>query len=363
VRRGYDGAVSWFRSVLMQHRGKAVLGVLSCAAIIAGVAFSDGGLSRAGVVRFSGTVADVAATITGQPALLADAATTGRHAGFDTGTYPGDAAMRAWRTSGAPYEWTGYYLPAPCHPDTGWAGKRETLTSMGYGLAVIYVGQQTWGRTPGKAHMIPVTVSKKVRTRVGRGAKRRWVTRTVAHTVLRKAPPPPKDATCNADFVGKAHGATEAMDAIARTEREGFPRGTTVFLDVEYMDVTPPAMRDYYSAWVRTMLADGRYRPGIYVHTNNANVVYTDVKQEYLAAGLADEPPFWIAKSRGFDIHKLPSEMGHAFAAVWQGVLDVEQTWAGHKIPIDVNVAGSPSPSAATLASYVNAALGGRITD
>jgi hypothetical protein len=39
-------------------------------------------------------------------------------------------------------------------------------------------------------------------------------------------------------------------------------------------------------------------------------------------------------------------------------VLDVEQTWAGHKIPIDVNVAGVRSPSAA-LASYVSAAISG----
>jgi hypothetical protein len=319
---------------------------------------SDGGLSRARLAGFSGQVADVAATVTGQTALLADAVSTGRHMGFDTGTYPGDQAMRAWRSGGAPYEWTGYYLPAPCHQDAGWSGKREALTEMGYGLAVIYVGQQTWGRLPGMPHLVPVSVSRKVRTHVGRGSKRRWVTRTVTQTVMRKAPPPARDATCNADFVTAARGVADAHDAVARTEREGFPRGTTVFLDIEYMDVTPKAMRDYYSAWVHTVLADGRYRPGIYVHTNNADVVYRDVKQEYLAAGLTDEPPFWVAKSHGFDINKLPSEMGHAFAAVWQGVLDVEQTWAGHKIPIDVNVAGSPSPSAASLASYVNAALG-----
>jgi hypothetical protein len=347
----------------MRRRAKAALSLVSCVGVVAALAVSDGGLSRARVVGLTGEFAGAAATLTGQTALLADAVSTGRHMGFDTGTYPGDAAMRAWRTGGAPYEWTGYYLPAPCHPDAGWSGKRETLTSMGYGLAVIYVGQQTWGRTPGKPHMIPVSVSRKVRTRVGRGAKRRWVTRTVTQTVMRKAPPPPKNATCNADFVSAARGVTEAHDAVARTEREGFVRGSTVFLDIEYMDFTPPAMRDYYSAWVRTVLADGRYRPGIYVHTNNADVVYNDVKQAYLAAGLSDEPPFWVAKSRGFDIHKLPSEMGHAFAAVWQGVLDVEQTWAGHKIPIDVNVAGSPSPSAASLASYVAAALGTRNTD
>ena len=347
----------------MDRRAKTALSLLSFAAVVSALAVSEGGLSRARFAGISGQVADVAATITGQTALLADAVSTGRHMGFDTGRYPGDAAMRAWRAGGAPYEWTGYYLPAPCHPDDGWSGKRETLTAMGYGIAVIYVGQQTWGRTPGKPHYVPVTVSKKVRTRVGRGARRRWVTRTVTQTVRRKAPPPASDATCNADFVTAARGTTEATDAIQRTEREGFARGTTVFLDVEYMDSTPQAMRDYYSAWVRTVLADGRYRPGIYVHTNNATVVYNDVKREYLAAGLADEPPFWIAKSKGFDIHKLPSEMGHAFAAVWQGVLDVEQTWAGHKIPIDVNVAGSRSPSDASLASYLSAALAARAAD
>src|SRR5258705_7662870 len=347
----------------MHRRAKAALSIVWCVAILAAAALSEGGFSRVGIADFSGQVAEVAARITGQTTLLAGAATTGRHMGFDTGNYPGDDAMRAWRGSDAPYEWTGFYLPAPCHPDEGWSGKRETLTKMGYGLAVIYVGQQTWGRTPGEPYMIPVTVSRKVRTRVGRGAKRRWVTRTVTRMVMRKAPPTPKDATCSADFVSEARGVTEAQDAIARTEREGFQRGTTVFLDVEYMDRMPAAMRDYYSAWVRTVLADGRYRPGIYVHTNNADVVYTDVKREYPGARVAGEPPFWIAKSDGFDINKLPREMGHAFAAVWQGVLDVEQTWAGHRIPIDVNVAGSPSPSAATLASYVSALFASRPAD
>jgi hypothetical protein len=345
-----------FAGAIVHRRRVLALSLLSCASVAA-LALRDGGLSRAHLAGVTGRVAGVAASLTGQTALLADAVSTGRHMGFDTGTYPGDAAMRAWR-QGAPYEWTGYYLPAPCHPDDGWSGKRETLASMGYGLAVIYVGQQTWGRTPGKAHLIPVTVTKKVRSRVGRGTKRRWVTRTVTQTVMRKAPPPAKDATCNADFVTAARGATDGKDAVSRTAREGFAPGTTVFLDIEYMDVTPTAMRDYYSAWVRTVLADGRFRPGIYVHTSNADIVYNDVKREYLAVGLTDEPPFWVAKAHGFDIHKLPSEMGHAFAAVWQGVLDVEQTWGGHKIPIDVNVAGSPSPSDASLASYLTAALG-----
>ena len=82
------------------------------------------------------------------------------------------------------------------------------------------------------------------------------------------------------------------------------------------------------------------------MHTFNANTVYADVKSQYRAAGRVEDPPFWVAKSKGFDVTKLPSEVGHAFAAVWQGVLDVEQTWNGHKIPIDVNVSAPQSPSA-----------------
>jgi hypothetical protein len=301
--------------------------------------------NREKAVEVSARIAEVAAAATGQRAEIAEAVKEKGYLGFDTGNYPGDQAMHAWRTGGSPYEWTGYYLPAPCHPDDGWSGKRETLTSMGYGLAVVYVGQQTWGRTPGAPHYIPVAVRQRVKTRVGRGKSRRTVWRTITKTVMKRAPAPGRDETCNADFVSAERGKQDAYDAIARTSKEGFANGTTIFLDLERMDVVPKSMRDYYKKWVEVVLSDGRYRPGIYVHTFNANAVYADVKPLYTAAKRTDDPPFWIAKSRGFDITKLPSEMGHAFAAVWQGVLDVEQTWAGHRIPIDVNVSGSRSPS------------------
>lgn len=301
--------------------------------------------TRESIAKVSANIAEFAAAATGQRAVIADEVKTG-HLGFDTGTYPGDGAMLAWRTGGAPYEWTGYYLPSPCHPDEGWSGKRATLTEMGYGLAVVYVGQQTWGRMPGAPHLVPVQVSTRVRQRIGRGASRRSVWRTVTRTVLRRAPAPKPDATCNADFVSAARGARDGVDAVARTAGDGFVPGTTIFLDLERMDVLPQVMRDYYRAWVRAVLADGRFLPGIYVHTFNANTVYADVKAVYREARVTNEPPFWVAKSRGFDVTKLPSEVGHAFAAVWQGVLDVEQTWNGHKIPIDVNVSATKSPSA-----------------
>jgi len=301
--------------------------------------------ARDSVANASAQVAIAAATISGQEALLANEVAHPSYMGFDTGMYPGDEAMRAWRSGDSPYSWTGYYLPSPCHQDEGWSGKRETLTAMGYGLAVLYVGQQTWGRKPGAPHMERVRVPKKVTAYVGKRGHRRKVTRTVMKTVLRKAPRPAADATCNADFVNGPRGMRDGVDAALRTAGEGFPRGTTVFLDLERMDVLHQSMRDYYSAWVRAVLDDGRYVPGIYVHTDNANTVYNDVKAVYRSVGLESEPPFWVAKSRGFDTKKHPTEMGHAFAAIWQGVLDTKQTWNGHRIPIDVNVAALPSPS------------------
>ena len=87
--------------------------------------------ARESVANASAQVALAAATISGQEAPLANEVKNASYMGFDTGTYPGDDAMRAWRTGDSPYKWTGYYLPSPCHPDEGWSGKRETLTLDG----------------------------------------------------------------------------------------------------------------------------------------------------------------------------------------------------------------------------------------
>ena len=284
----------------------------------------------------------------------------GRHLGFDTYAYPGDDVMRAWRHKDVPYEWVGYYLPAPCHKGRSWVGKRERLAKMGWGMAVIYVGQQTWDRTPTGFETTYRTVRRtayvnkrvKVYRRVNGRRVARYVTRKVA--VKRNVRVPvrvkvdprqrPIDQ-CNAQLVSASRGVIEAKDAIARTQSEGFPRGTVIFLDIERMQLTPEKMREYYRAWTAHVLADGRYRPGFYAHTRNAALIYRDVKTVYATAGVVEEPPFWIAGGRDFSPDKQPHEVGHSFAAVWQGVLDVVQEWNGHRLPIDVNVAHVPDPS------------------
>jgi hypothetical protein len=253
------------------------------------------------------------------PVQLASAATgvgaaaAGRHLGFDTNVYPGDAAMQAWRDA-ARYEWVGFYLPAPCHKDDSWAGKRDRLVRQGWGMAVIYVGQQTWGRTPR-----PFS--------------------SAAAKAERRGP------ECSADCVHAARGATDANDAIARTATEGFPRGTIVFLDVERMERVPRVMRDYYREWTARVLADGRFRPGVYVHAHNAELMHADLAQVFASAGVAEEPTIWVASGRGFSKDKFPADVGHHFADVWQGMLDVVEKHNGVRLPIDVNVAAVPSPS------------------
>ncbi|MBV9879436.1 MAG: DUF1906 domain-containing protein [Gemmatirosa sp.] len=253
-------------------------------------------------------LADAAATAT--------AAMTGRHPGFDTNVYPGDHAMQAWKDEGG-YEWVGYYLPAPCHKDPSWSGKRERLAAMGWGTAVIYVGQQTWGKTP-----LPGSKAAQKAARSG--------------------------ATCNAHFVSGDRGTVDGADAVARTATEGFPRGTIIFLDVERMEHVPPTMRQYYERWAAAVLADGRYRPGVYVHAHNAEMVHDDLRTVFADAGVPADPTVWVASGRNFTRGAAPTDVGHAFATMWQGMLDIVETHGGVRLPIDVNVSAVPSPSEPT---------------
>jgi hypothetical protein len=270
---------------------------------------------RTGLADAAASVAQVASAVTGQPSPLADEQMDGKHLGFDTHTYPGELTMRAWKNApGSPYRWVGYYLPSPCHKDRSWTGRRQLLTDMGWGLAVVYVGEQSWGRAP--------------RPTAARLAS------------LRK-----QGTTCNADFLSASRGDADGVDAIAVTTAEGFPARSIVFLDLERMEKIPPAMRDYYRTWARRLLHDGHYLPGVYVHAFNAQVVHDDIKAEFVAAGVTEEPRIWVATGHGYEEGKAPQDVGFAFAGVWQGMIDVARRVADIRLPIDVNVSAWTSPS------------------
>lgn len=229
--------------------------------------------------------------------------------GFDTGIYPGDAAMRAWRAS-SPYRWVGYYLASPCHRDASWMGRRATLESMGWGTAVLYVGQQAFeGAAPNDTL-------------------------------------PPERIVCSNTLLTAEQGRADARDAAAKAAAEGFPPGTTIFLDVERMQQVPTSMVIYYQAWHDELLRDGRFVAGTYAHRLNAAELYALAQTAYLRAGRRDLPPFWVSGGAGFGLERAPAASGFPFAQLWQGTLDTRRSHGGVSLQIDENVATRPSPSA-----------------
>jgi len=267
------------------------------------------------VVGAAARFAQAAARVTGQEAKLADEYENGRHVGFDTYKYPGTKVMKIWKdTPGSPYKWVGFYLPAPCHSGRTWVGKRAEIDSMGWGVAVVYVGQQTWGRNPRR-----LTAAQR--------------------EALRK-----KDA-CSADLLSADEGRRDADDAVAVSKAEGFEKGLVVFLDIERMETIPQAMREYYRAWTARMLELGEYRPGVYAHRHNAAEIFADVQAVFKEKGVNETPRFWIAGGKGFHEGRAPQDAGFAFTGVWQGLLDVARSVAEVRLPIDVNVAKWESPS------------------
>ena len=232
----------------------------------------------------------------------------GAFAGFDTSVFPGDALLRAWRAS-SPYRWIGFYLPAPCHRETSWVGKRPVLEGMGWGIAVLYVGQQAFEADTAR-------------------------------------PDPAGPILCSRTLLSAERGRADAADAVQRALGEGFAPGTVVYLDVEPMRQIPPGMVAYYEAWTRELIRDGRYTPGTYAHRNNAGALYALAGPIFRAAGRSETPPFWIAGGAGFSLDQRAYGSGFPYAAIWQGTLDVDRSWGGFTLRIDENVANRLSPSA-----------------
>jgi hypothetical protein len=240
--------------------------------------------------------------------------------GFDISVFPGMSAMSAWKYPASPFRWVGYYLYAPCHRDSTWTGQYHALTTAGWGVAAIYVGQQDWTQ-------IPPDVAPLDQRAVASIASQRLV-------------------TCSSSLLSRAQGALEAVDAITRLRADGFPDRSAVFLDVEYVTSVSPALLDYIGGWIAAVLQDGHYTPGVYAATANAQTVYDAASALYHTAGRADSPPFWIASSANFSLYRRPSDVGFAFAQLWQGDFDVQRSYNGVTLTVDIDIASKPSPSA-----------------
>lgn len=232
-------------------------------------------------------------------------------AGFDTREYPGDATMRAWLAE-SPYRWVGYYLPAPCYTGTSWNGRREALTSMGWGIAVLFVGEQDW------AQLQPIAQDSTVAV---------------------------EGAQCTRRNVTAEHGAAHAAAADSTMNAEGFAPGTPVYLDVERMESVSPEMEAYVRAWFAGMLEHGRYVPALYAHERNVTILHETAREAFQAAGRSDEPILWVASSTEFDLGMGPERSGILTASIWQGRFDARETYGGVTLRIDANVARTATPA------------------
>lgn len=223
--------------------------------------------------------------------------------GFDTREYPGDAVMARWREQ-SPYRWVGYYLPAPCHTGSSWQGRRDALETMGWGIAVLFIGEQAWA--PGD-----------------------------------EPPPDRVPVRCTRANVTAERGAADGRDASAAARAEGFPARTVLFLDVERADGVPAEQAAYAAAWARAVRAGG-FAPGLYAHARNAAALRSAMSEAAPGSVVA----LWVAAESGFDLTRAPAASGFADAAVWQGAFDHTESWGDARLRIDQNVATSTSPSA-----------------
>jgi len=228
--------------------------------------------------------------------------------GFDTWRYPGADVMRIWSET-SPYQWVGYYLPSPCHRGTSWAGKRTEIEQAGFGIAVLYVGQQTWDGVP-------------------------------------ELEEEPDEIICSRTLLTAEQGQRDGQDAVDKMRQEGFPPESIVYLNIERMETIPASMVAYYTNWLETVLADGDFTPGTYAHRRNAEALFGHARVAFEAANRIDLPPFWVAGGPDFSLDSRPQDSGLPFATIWQGALDVQRTWGGEQLKIDENVSLRPYPSA-----------------
>jgi hypothetical protein len=149
---------------------------------------------------------------------------------------------------------------------------------------------------------------------------------------------------CGVKPLTHEQGGLDGDQAVAIATGDGFPAGSTIFLDVERADPFPQALGDYVRGWITRVLSRG-YLPGVYGHKLNADLLSQIQKAAFNAAGVTATPPFWVANSVGFELGKTPAQSGYSFATIWQTPSDASETWGGVTFRIDRNVAAKANPS------------------
>jgi len=242
--------------------------------------------------------------------------------GFDRNDYPGDNNLALLRKT---FAFAAYWLNYPPGTQANtWVGKRDTLQSAGFGFLVVFTG-----RTYRELKALPNI---------------------------------------------KAAGESDARAAVAAARREGFPRGTIIFLDQEQGGRQLPEQKTYIYAFIDGVTSLG-FRAGVYCsgiafREANGTEIVTAVDIRSTAGGR--NIAFWVSNdacgpSPGCSLAPTPKpeESGVAFASVWQYAqsprrrqytAQCRNSYAangdcyppgleGAGIHVDLNAATSPDPS------------------
>lgn len=241
--------------------------------------------------------------------------------GFDRNDYPGGANLRMLKQT---FSYAGYWLNnPPGESSNSWIGHRAAVESAGFGFLVLFNGRLF-------AELKSVANARRL-------------------------------------------GRYDAGKAVASAEREGFLKGTIIFLDQEQGGRMLPAQKAYIYAWVDAVTAAG-FRTGIYCSgipaPDDQNVVTADDIRQ--GAG-ARQIVYWAINdacppSPGCAFPPRPPnpiESGIGFAEVWQFAQsprrkDVAAHCANYDrdgncyppgateiegLHVDLNTATSPDPS------------------
>jgi hypothetical protein len=196
--------------------------------------------------------------------------------GADLNTYPGDDALPVLRKS---FSFLGYWLnPPPGERENQWAGKRQLLRSQGFGFAVLYLGPQ----------------SSALKSRAQANQK----------------------------------GIDDAKRAAAAATKEGFPRRTIIFLDIEEGGRLPATYHAYLRSWTDALTSAG-YRAGVYcsgMPVNEGGGVTILTSDDIRSNIGSREMVYWVFNdacppSPGCVVSQhlpSPSASGVAYATIWQ---------------------------------------------
>jgi hypothetical protein len=203
-----------------------------------------------------------------------EAQSSSAYLGFDRNDYPGDANLKTLRQT---FSYTGYWLNIPPGASSNtWTGHRAAVENAGFGFLVLFNGRLY-------AELKSVAKAQQL-------------------------------------------GRSDAQKAVSSEQREGFPGGTIIFLDVEQGGRMLAEQKAYIYAWVDGVTAAG-FRAGVYcsgtVSPDSEHVVTAeDIRQNagdrditYWAINDACPP----APGCAFAQHPpIPSASGVSFAEVWQ---------------------------------------------